>query len=35
MKLIDRMQVEELGQELCLCDTDLFEEWRYSSYTDR
>ena len=26
MKLIDLMRVEELGQELCLWDTDLFEE---------
>lgn len=26
MKLIDLMQVEELGQELCLWDTGLFEE---------
>lgn len=26
MKLVDLMQVEELGQELCLWDTDLFPE---------
>jgi hypothetical protein len=26
MRLIDLMQVEELGQELCLWDTELFEE---------